>query len=201
MEEKEGLFGLRDNFLLWSHGYDSTVLKAWMEYKKLNPKTFFFIMEDTDSKLINVGEIMKNEKFDYVDKMRSKVEKDGFNPCRNARFVLELINRIYPKEADIYIGLIANTEFIDTTQEWVDAINSYLKVEFKDKYKVVAPFISKDKDEVYRIGCSLGVDMDKTFSCNFATNVGEPCGQCTDCKWRAAQKYKFYLTKNKMEDL
>lgn len=192
---------MRDNFLLWSHGYDSTVLKAWMEHKGLNPKTFFFIMEDTDSKLINVGEILENKEFDYFDKMRSKVEKDGFNPCRNARFVLELINRIYPKDANIYIGLIANTEFIDTTQEWVDAINAYLKVEFGDKYKVVAPFINKDKDEVYKIGCSLGVDMDKTFSCNFANNAGEPCGQCTDCKWRAAQKYKFYLTKNEMEDL
>lgn len=46
-----------------------------MEHKGLNPKTFFFIMEDTDSKLINVGEILENKEFDYFDKMRSKVEK------------------------------------------------------------------------------------------------------------------------------
>lgn len=172
-----------------------------MEHKGLNPTTFFFIMEDTNSKLINVGEIIKNKEFDYFDKMRSKIEKDGFNPCRNARFVLELINRVYPKDANIYIGLIANTEFIDTTQKWVDAINAYLRVEFGDKYKVIAPFIDKDKDEVYRIGCSLNVNLEDTFSCNFANNVGEPCGQCTDCKWREEQKYKFYLTKSEMEEL
>ena len=110
--------------------------------------------------------------------------------------VLNVVNQLVYRgvdEVEIYIGLIKNfPRYPDANQEWVDSINALLKVEFGGKYKVVAPFIDLTKDEVFKLGCSLGVKLEDTFSCNFANEDGEPCGECDNCLWRAKHKYPEY---------
>ena len=201
---------MKDNYVLYSGGYDSTVLFELLKKKGLDPKIAFVILQHFDHSFINEADakfvrdrIMKGFVVDkcilgYADNRLD----DAYTPCRNINLVLGLVNKIYPKPANIYIGLIKTQEtYSDTTKEWVEAVNAYLKVEFGDKYKVFAPFIDKTKDEVYRIGCSLKVKLEDTFSCNFADEKGNSCGKCGDCEWRNKQKFPIYATKDEMEEL
>lgn len=198
---------MKGNYILYSGGYDSTVLLELLKKKELNPKAVFVLLQDYNHNFINEADAKfvrdKATKLDnfLLEYAKTKLD-DAFVPCRNMKFVLSLVNSIYPEPANIYLGLIKTQEtYSDTTKEWVKAVNNYLKAEFNDKYKVFTPFIDKTKDEVYRIGCSLGVKLENTFSCNFADKEGNPCGKCGDCEWRMKQKYPIYATKNEMEEL
>lgn len=187
--------------LLWSGGYDSTVLKAYLG----DVETYFFDIIYYDSDAEDGEKIKANEYEDLITKdMRDhwipitldRVRGSDYMPCRNTIMVLNVLNNLMClgiDEAEIYIGLIKNfPRYPDATQDWVDKINALLSVEFGDKYKVVAPFIDLTKDEVYKLGCSLGVKLEDTFSCNFANEDGEPCGECDNCLWRAKHKYPEY---------
>ena len=187
--------------LLWSGGYDSTVLKAYLG----DVKTYFFDISYYDSNAEGWAKIKSNESEDLVTKGKrdywiamalDRPEGSDYMPCRNTIMVLNVVNQLVYRgvdEAEIYIGLIKNfPRYPDANQEWVDKINALLSIEFGGKYKVVAPFIDLTKDEVFKLGCSLGVKLEDTFSCNFANEDGEPCGECDNCLWRAKHKYPEY---------
>lgn len=184
--------------LLWSGGYDSTVLKAYLG----DVETCTFGMERFDHILdrwvFNMGEYKVTQgKYNYGDALGLAVmDNTDYIPCRNSVLVLNCVNILATEgvdEAEIYLGLIKNfPRYADATPEWVDSINALLKIEFGDRYKVVAPFIDLTKDEVFKLGCSLGVKLEDTFSCNFADESGEPCGECDNCLWRAKHKYPEY---------
>ena len=48
-----------------------------------------------------------------------------------------------------------------------------------NRFKVLTPFLDKDKSTVIRIGIELGVPFESSWSCN--TNVNIHCGMCSDC--------------------
>ena len=50
---------------------------------------------------------------------------------------------------------------------------------------------SANKDDVYKIGCELHVDLSTTFSCNYAID-GKECGKCGNCLWRKKHTYPSY---------
>lgn len=184
-----------DKVLLWSGGYDSTVLKTYLK----DAKTFFCSIMYYDKESDSI-------KDNYVEEQLVKSDFKGFIsldrvgedyvPGRNSVLVLSCVNNLLYKgieSAEIYMGLIKNfPRYPDATQEWVDAMNNVLEVQFGGKFKVVAPFINLTKDEVYKLGCSLGVKLEDTFSCNFEDEYGEPCGECDNCLWRAKHKYPEY---------
>lgn len=185
--------------LLWSGGYDSTVLKAYLG----DVETYFFNIYYYSPYSLsgfqeNISEYnaVSSNCTEWVELRLDRPQGTDYMPCRNTTMVLTVINRLVYRgidEAEIYLGLIKNfPRYADATPEWVDSINALLKIEFGDRYKVVAPFIDLTKDEVFKLGCSLGVKLEDTFSCNFANENGEPCGECDNCLWRAKHKYPEY---------
>ena len=58
-------------------------------------------------------------------------------------------------------------------------------VERDDAPKIIAPFLTMTKTEVFKLGAAMGVPYDLTWSCLRAGAFH--CGQCTACQ-RAAPR-------------
>lgn len=52
------------------------------------------------------------------------------------------------------------------------------------KFKILAPLINFHKDEIIKLGTSLGVDYSKTISCYSPSPEGYACGECLSCNVR-----------------
>ncbi len=140
-----------------------------------------------------------------VDLGKIEKEKDEillwWIPCRNSLFLncaLAHAESKYlseKKRYDVYIGLKneGKIHMKDTTQEFVDAFNKLCEEATHDGgYKVLAPFIKKDKDEITKIGDELKVDHRFTYSCYKGEGIKEipvHCGYCNNCVIR---KKAFY---------
>lgn len=100
---------------------------------------------------------------------------------------------------DVYIGIRRETPVAmkDNTPEFVEEMNRVAEQSTHfGGYKVYAPFITMDKDQVIRRGDQLGVKWEYTFSCYTNTNIWEThpilkekilvhCSTCSNCKRRA----------------
>jgi len=138
-------------------------------------------------------------------KETKKTQKDIQNwwvPARNTVFLtaaLALVESIYLKtkeKYDIYIGLKdeGQLHFKDTTPEFVKQMNELQKhATDKGDFKILAPFLDKDKDELTKIGLELNVPFQDTYSCyinnGFKEDIPIHCGKCLNCVLR---KKAFY---------
>ncbi len=120
--------------------------------------------------------------------------KNWYVPCRNTIFLTialayaesEFIK--IKKKSDIYIGIKyeGDLQFNDTTPEFVESINKLSKnaTQFGD-YKIKAPFLNKEKEELINLAKELGVDLSLTYSCYIGGGFeqGKPihCGKCAGC--------------------
>lgn len=100
---------------------------------------------------------------------------------------------------DVYIGIRRETPIAmkDNTPEFVEEMNRVAEQSTHfGGYKVHAPLITMDKDQVIRKGNELGVKWEYTFSCYTNTNIWAKhpisrekilvhCGYCSNCKRRA----------------
>lgn len=80
----------------------------------------------------------------------------------------------------IYLGFmdIQADPFPDSTEEFVSAAEQVLRLS-DSGITVAAPFIHKTKRDIAVRALSLGVPIDYTFSCTFATD--HHCRQCPSC--------------------
>jgi len=53
----------------------------------------------------------------------------------------------------------------------------------KHKIRILAPLLNKNKSQIIRLGCKLGVPFKLTWSCYRAGKT--PCGECDSCYYRA----------------
>lgn len=125
-------------------------------------------------------------------------------PCRNAMFLISALahaeSEFISKEQryDIFIGIKAEGEVAmkDTTPEFLKATNDLAEqATHHGGYKIIAPFIDKDKVEVTKIGKELNVPFELTYSCYSGgfDEKGFPvhCGTCENCMLR---KKAFYFS-------
>lgn len=111
-------------------------------------------------------------------------------PSRNIIFLSHALSfaeerRIYLGEMnDIFVGFKneGREPFPDATSEFVDAFNSLAHISTKGKFKILAPLLKEDKEDVVKIAESLGVDLKKTFSCYVGRK--KHCGTCLACRLR-----------------
>ena len=82
------------------------------------------------------------------------------------------------------LGTLAGNPFPDATPEFLDAISNAMSLGLARPFRVVAPFSTLHKEDVVRLGRSLGVPLDLTLSCMNPTLEGSPCGRCSKCRER-----------------
>jgi 7-cyano-7-deazaguanine synthase len=151
---------------------------------------------------INLGYLGKISTSLLNSKMKSvKINKDALKqtkkesakwyvPARNLVFLanaISLAESFLIKEkihSDILVGFKNEGEdfYPDTTKDFLNALNSVSRKSTKGMFKVFAPLIKKDKEDIAILSKKLGVDIKKTYSCYVGGN--KHCGTCLACKLR-----------------
>ncbi len=112
-------------------------------------------------------------------------------PFRNGLMlsaVAALAQSIYPdNDVDIYLGAhaddAAGRAYADCSEEFTSAMNTAIVIGTYGKVRVVAPLVNMNKAGVVKLGLSLGVPYDRTWSCYAGGD--KPCGHCGTCIDRA----------------
>lgn len=194
--------------VLFSGGLDSSALALYVKKNSNVGDTFLLFYGRTTKR---VGEYASAKRFVekyklngffydyYISDFNDVSPKDDeYIPLRNTKLVLHALSKMVldDEETRIYIGLVDTpTHFADCTQEWLDAINQLIKLEYPN-VTVLAPFIDRDKEYVFKLGCSCGLNINDTYSCNFPNPYGEECGKCGDCKFKAKHQRPMYLRRD-----
>ena len=138
----------------------------------------------------------KVKKLNKKDLKNTKKESEKFYvPCRNSVFLvhaLALAESIFIKEgtkSDIFVGFKCegNESYPDTTKKFVKEINRLSKIGCAGNFKIYAPLILKDKEDIIQLGEKLCVNFRKTFSCYIGKT--KHCGNCLACQLRKAGFY------------
>jgi len=152
---------------------------------------------EISNSLINKKGIIK--KLKKSDLKNTKKESDKFYvPCRNTMFLvhaLALAESEFVRNKnifDIFVGFKCEGKesYPDTTIKFVDEINKLSKISCSYNFKIIAPLIKKDKEDIVKIALNLGVDFIDTFSCYSPKGFPKKhCGFCLACKLRQAGFY------------
>jgi len=96
----------------------------------------------------------------------------------------------------IALGPLAGNPFPDATPQFFDAMARAMSLGLAHDIRIDAPFATKDKSDVIRIGVELGVPLELTLSCmnpRLRSLTGasarqapliEHCGMCSKCRER-----------------
>ena len=190
-----------DNLIVLFFDYGQKSLKAERKCSKACTKDlggrFVEIklkwLGEISGSLINKKGVVK--KLSEKDLKDTKVEGEKFYvPCRNTMFLvhaLALAESIFVKSGkkkvcDIFVGFKCegSESYPDTTGKFVDVMNKLGKIGCMGDFKIKAPLIEKDKEDIVKLGVKLGVDFRKTFSCYIGKR--KHCGYCLACQLRKA---------------
>ncbi|MDO8528359.1 MAG: 7-cyano-7-deazaguanine synthase [Nanoarchaeota archaeon] len=124
-------------------------------------------------------------------KNSSKESEKLYVPCRNTLFLvysLALAESLYKDKKEIYDIFTGfknegKESYPDTTPEFVEEMNKLSKISCYKPFKINAPLIRKDKEDIIKLGINLGVNLKDTFSCYNSLN-GKHCGYCLACRLR-----------------
>lgn len=81
------------------------------------------------------------------------------------------------------IGPLAGNPFPDATPEFFSTLSRALSLGLGHPLAIAAPFAQLHKEDVVRLGMSLGVPLDLTLSCMNPAGDAH-CGQCSKCRER-----------------
>lgn len=122
-----------------------------------------------------------------------QIEKNGegkvstYVPFRNGLMlsaVAALAQSIYPDDdVDIYLGAhaddAAGRAYADCSEEFTSAMNTAIVIGTYGKVRVVAPLVNLNKAGVVKLGLSIGVPYNLTYSCYNGRE--KACGRCGTC--------------------
>ena len=83
----------------------------------------------------------------------------------------------------IALGPLAGNPFPDATPHFFEAMARALSLGLAHSIVVEAPFASRQKRDVIRLGVELGVPLELTLSC-MNPQDGRHCGRCSKCRER-----------------
>ena len=83
----------------------------------------------------------------------------------------------------VFIGPLAGNPFPDATPEFFQAMARALSLGLGVPITIDAPFSGMHKEDVIRLGRSLGVPLELTLSC-MQPRGGRHCGRCSKCRER-----------------
>ncbi|TAK17776.1 MAG: 7-cyano-7-deazaguanine synthase [Acidobacteria bacterium] len=82
------------------------------------------------------------------------------------------------------LGPLAGNPFPDATPEFFAAISKAMSLGLGRPLSVVAPLASMHKEDVIRLGQSMGVPLELTLSCMNPQPGDLACGRCSKCRER-----------------
>ncbi|MEK6850866.1 MAG: 7-cyano-7-deazaguanine synthase [Nanoarchaeota archaeon] len=159
--------------------------------KRLKADFLEFNLEILKNIPMNLDKKNKDLKVTLDDLRNTKKQsKAWYFPCRNIIFLtyaMTLAESILLKDnrkSNIFVGFKCEGKdpYPDTTINFMKQINKLSKIATEGKFKIFAPLINKDKEEIIRLGKKLDVDFKKTFSCYTGRKVH--CGHCLACRLR-----------------
>lgn len=174
------------------HARELSSARAVAEFYGVNHYEFDAaeIMKNSSSALLN-SSTKSLEHSSYAEQIKDNPRVETYVPFRNglmlsmaASFADGLYNG---EEVEIYIGVhqddTAINAYPDCSEKFIKAIGDAIEIGTYGKIKIVAPFLGKTKADVVKIGTSLEVPYELTWSCY---ERGEkPCGKCATCIDRA----------------
>jgi len=140
----------------------------------------FYRITDSKSSLLNDNLDIPHEHYTH--------ENQRITAIPNRNMVMVSIAVAIAEERNInevYYACHANDYAIypDCRPEFVDSISETAKLGTYNEVRVIAPFVKISKKDIARLGKSLNVDFDKTWSCYEGGD--EPCRKCATCQERA----------------
>lgn len=83
----------------------------------------------------------------------------------------------------IALGPLAGNPFPDATPEFFQSMARALSLGLEQDVRIDAPFATREKSDVIRLGVDLGVPLELTLSC-MNPKEGLHCGVCSKCRER-----------------
>lgn len=159
--------------------------------KNLKANFLEFNLEILKNISANLDKKSKSHQVTLADLKNTKKQSNAwYFPCRNIIFLTYAITfaeSILLKnhgKSNIFVGFKCegNDSYPDATITFVKQLNRLSKIATKGKFRIFAPLIHKDKEDIIKLGKKLDVDFKKTFSCY--TGKRYHCGHCLACRLR-----------------
>lgn len=143
------------------------------------------IFKYSDSALLNKSD--KNlSPSTYAEQIKNNPRVDTYVPFRNGLMIsiaASFADSIYNEDTEIFIGVhqddSAVNAYADCREDFINAIGKAVNIGTYNKIKIIAPFLGKTKADIVKIGLSLKVPYEYTWSCYERGEV--PCGKCATC--------------------
>ena len=146
-------------------------------------------------KKISTSLINSNKKARKVSRNELKDTKEEslkyYVPARNTMFLIYALAIAesdfvkFKRKSDIFVGFKneGRESYPDTTQKFVNQINKLQKQAVIGTFKIIAPLIKKDKEDIVKLGEKLNVRLENTYSC-YVGSKDAHCGYCLSCRLR-----------------
>ena len=105
---------------------------------------------------------------------------DGRNVTLLSKAAIYMARHGIPR---VLMGQLEGNPFPDASPEFFSAMARALSVGLAAPIAIDAPFTTKSKTDVIRLGLELGVPMELTLSCMQPAD-GQHCGRCSKCRER-----------------
>ncbi len=143
------------------------------------------IFSYSDSALLNKSD--KNlSPTTYAEQIKNNPRVDTYVPFRNGLFIsiaASFADSIYKEDTEIFIGVhqddSAVNAYADCSENFIRTIGEAVSIGTYNKIKITAPFLGKTKADIVKIGLSLKVPYEFTWSCYERGEI--PCGKCATC--------------------
>lgn len=185
--------------VLNSGGFDSITLMHYLKYIQgedeiyslhflygaNNEKQQLECVNKVCEKLGAVNKVIQLPKIDWTQSnffgSTEKSKESQYLEYRNLIFLSYALSYAEAIGAEkVYLALINNSGYPDTTVEFLQGLNSFC--EPASNIVIDAPFIFDGKQRLAHIAKYVGIKEDEYFSCDNPYNDGTPCGVCADCK-------------------
>lgn len=165
-------------------------------YLKEKQAVEMIVPKSIQLKEINVADVFSQSASSLVNPkitpyiITKENEHSNFTPnktvveFRNGIFVstgISIAQQLYSDyEVDIVLGTYGNNPiFYDCSADFYSHFDELAAKQSNNKHHVLSPLSGYSKQEVFNIAVSLGVPVDKTWSCFLGGDT--PCGICSAC--------------------
>lgn len=184
--------------VLNSGGFDSIVLMNYLHtvlgeenihslhflYGANNEKQQLACVNKVCEKLGAVNKVIKLPPIDWTASnffTDEEYEVDSqYLEYRNLIFLSYALSYAEAIKADkIYLAFLNNSHYPDTSNEFLQGLNSFCQP--ASGISIDAPFIFDSKFRLGHIANYLKITPEDYFSCDKPKSDGSPCGECLDC--------------------